>query len=201
MMYKMNHIDKVVYINLAKRQDRRTHIESLLSEYGISADRFEAIEHSHGLYGCGLSHLAVLKMAKDYEWKNVLILEDDILINKSPEEFRQDLSRFFEEGPAEFDVCMLDINLQRSEPAEQDWLLRVRYAHCAGAYIVNAHYYQTLIDLYEWALPLLLQTGMHWVYANDAVWGRLQEADRWFTFKSQLCRQMAGYSDTKNVMI
>ena len=196
----MNHIDKVVYINLSKREDRRAHIESVLSEYGISAQRFEAIEHSHGLYGCGLSHLAVLKMARDNSWNNVLILEDDILFNKSPEEIRADLSRLFESGP-EFDVCMLDINLQRSEPAEQYWLIRVRYAHCAGAYLVNGHYYQALIDLYEWALPELLHTGMHWVYANDAVWGKLQAVDRWFTFTSQVCRQMSGYSDTKNMVI
>ena len=139
-------------------------------------------------------------MANQHAWKNVLILEDDILFNTSPEEFRHDLSKFFQEV-AEFDVCMIDINLQRSEPAELEFLIRVKYAHCAGAYIVNGHYYKPLIDLYESALPLLLQTGMHWIYANDAVWGDLQNVDKWFTFKSQLCRQMSGYSDTKNMVI
>jgi GR25 family glycosyltransferase involved in LPS biosynthesis len=197
----MNHIDKVVYINLQKREDRRQHIEDLLSTYNIAATRFDAIEHSMGLYGCGLSHLAVLKLARDNGWRNVLILEDDILFNLPKQDFEQDLSKLFEQGP-EFDVCMLDINLQRSEPCPpHDWLIRVRYAHCAGAYIVQQHYYQKLIDLYEWALPQLLHTGMHWVYANDAVWGKLQEEDRWYTFKEQICRQMAGYSDTKNMVI
>ena len=226
----MDHIDKVVYINLQKRQDRRQHIEDLLSKYNIEATRFEAIEHSHGLYGCGQSHLAVLKLARDNGWKNVLILEDDILFtplhiedvqsaahsslitapcggvlnekrcNKPKQDFEQDIERLFAEGP-EFDVVMLDINLQRSEPTDQDWLIRVKYAHCAGAYIVQQHYYQKLIDLYEWALPLLLQTGAHWIYANDAVWGQLQEKDRWYAFKEQVCRQMSGYSDTKNMHI
>jgi len=197
----MNHIDKVVYINLNKRTDRRQHIETLLEQYDIPYTRFDAIEHSMGLYGCGQSHLAVLKLARDNGWRNVMILEDDILFNLPKQDFEQDLSKLFEQGP-EFDVCMLDINLQRSEPATPyDWLIRVRYAHCAGAYIVKQHYYQKLIDLYEWALPLLLQTGMHWVYANDAVWGELQEKDRWYTFKEQVCRQMPGYSDTKNMHI
>jgi len=197
----MQNIDKVVYINLQKRPERRTHIESVLSEYGIQADRFEAIEHSYGLYGCGLSHLAVLKMARDNGWKNVLILEDDILINRTSDNFHKDIAKIFQEGPA-FDVCMLDINPMKMEPVDNphDWLVRVRYAHCAGAYIVQGHYYQTLIDLYEWALPLLLQTEAHWVYANDAVWGRLQEKDNWFTFKDQMCKQIAGYSDTKNMV-
>lgn len=196
----MNYIDKVVYINLQKRADRKQHIETVLSQYGIPATRFDAVEHSHGLYGCGQSHLAVLKTARENGWKNVLILEDDIVFNLSKQEFEQSIERLFVEGP-DFDVFMLDINLQRSDPADQDWLIRVRYAHCAGAYIVKQHYYQTLIDLYEWALPLLLETGAHWIYANDAVWGQLQKTDRWYSFKSQICKQMAGYSDTKNMHI
>ena len=196
----MQHIDKTVYINLNRREDRRLHIEQLLGEYNLPAQRFEAIEHSHGLYGCGQSHLAVLKMARDAGWKNVLILEDDILFDLSSRDFEQHVERLFNEGP-EFDVCMLDINLQKSEPTEHDWLTRVLYAHCAGAYIVQGHYYQKLIDLYEWALPLLLNTGMHWVYANDAVWKGLQENDRWVTFNPQICRQMPGFSDTKNMNI
>jgi glycosyl transferase family 25 len=151
-----------------------------------------------------MSHLAVLKMARDNSWKNVLILEDDIQFELSSHQFNESIRRFFseEEGPGTFDVCMLDINLQRSEPVKQDWLERVLYAHCAGAYIVQSHYYQKLIDLYEWALPLLLATGMHWIYANDAVWGILQETDRWYTFKHfRVCKQMPGYSDTKNMII
>ena len=196
----MEYIDQVVYINLAKRPDRREHIEAFLDEYDIPAQRFEAIEHANGLYGCGQSHLAVLKMARDNEWRNVLIFEDDIICNVSSQAFERNIERLFTEGP-EFDVCMLDVNLQRSKPTEFEWLTRVQYAHCAGAYIVQGHYYQTLIDLYEWALPLLLQTGMHWVYANDAVWERLQEMDKWYTFQEQICRQMAGYSDTNNMII
>ena len=195
---QMNHIDKVVYINLDKREDRRKHIESVLETHNISAQRFAAIEHSHGLYGCGLSHLSVLKMARDNSWKNVLILEDDILFNTTSP--ATNIAQIFESG-LDFDVCMLDVNLQKYETTSEDWLLRVRYAHCAGAYIVQSHYYQKLIDLYEWALPLLLETGMHWVYANDAVWGKLQESDKWYTFKPQICKQMGGYSDTKNMVI
>ena len=204
----MQNIDKVVFINLNRREDRRIHMERILEEYDIAAIRFEAVEHLptgsastplHGLYGCGQSHLAVLKMARDNGWQNVLILEDDIQFELSSQDFERQIERLFKEGP-EFDVCMLDINLQRSIP-ETDWLLRVHYAHCAGAYIVKQHYYQKLIDLYECALPLLLTTGAHWIYANDAVWGQLQEVDNWITFKRQICRQMSGYSDTKNMVI
>jgi glycosyl transferase family 25 len=196
----MEYIDRVVYINLDRRADRRDHMTTLLSSYEIDAMRFMAIEHDYGLYGCGLSHLAALKMAQSEKWNRVLILEDDIIFNLSKEDLQTRLNTLFNHGPA-FDVCMLDVNLQQSEPAEQDWLLRVKYAHCAGAYIVEKHYYQTLIDLYEFAMPKLLETGAHWIYANDAVWRDLQIKDRWYTFTDKLCRQMTGYSDTKNMVI
>ena len=174
-------------------------MESLLQTYGIPAQRFEAIEHNHGLYGCGLSHLAVIKMAKSERWNRVLILEDDILITEEPQKFRELLSRVLDQR--EFDVCMLDTNLQQSEPLDEDWLLKVKHSYCAGAYIVENHYYQKLIDLYEWALPKLLETGAHWLYANDAAWHNLQQNDNWITIRPQLCKQMAGYSDTKNMVV
>ena len=192
-------IENVVYINLARRADRREHMDYLLQTYGIEAHRFEAIEHHNGLYGCGLSHLAVLKMARDKGWERVLIFEDDILISVDPGAFIEAISNVLARG--EFDVFMLDVNLQKSEPAEVDWLIRVKYAHCAGAYIVSKHYYQKLIDLYEQSLPKLLETGAHWLYANDACWIYLQKNDNWLTFAPPLCRQMAGYSDTKNMHI
>jgi len=194
----MNNIDKVVYINLDKRDTRREHIESVLKEHNITAQRFPAIEHSYGLYGCGLSHLAVLKMARDNSWNNVLILEDDIIFDTPS--LDNNISQIFDSG-LDFDVFMLDINLVKSEKGPEDWLTRVLFAHCAGAYIVQSHYYQKLIDLYEWALPLLLETKRHWVYCNDAVWGKLQETDKWYTFNPQICKQMGGYSDTKNRVV
>lgn len=194
-------IDHVVYINLERRHDRREHMERILTEYGITADRFVAIEHPHGLYGCGLSHLAVLKMARNNGWRNVLILEDDIEFTISKSEWEKQIQLLFTCIHDNFDVFMFDVNLQASEPTVFDHILRVQYAHCAGAYLVSGHYYQKLIDLYEWALPLLDQTHMHWVYANDAVWGGLQQEDRWYTFRNQVVRQMDGYSDTKNMMV
>ena len=72
----MSHnIDKIYYINLNKRTDRREQIEKELNEFGLNYERFEAIEtHGFGIHGCGLSHLAVLKLAKENIYENVLIL-------------------------------------------------------------------------------------------------------------------------------
>ncbi len=56
----MDRIDKFIYINLAKREDRRKHIEEELKEYDIPSEkiiRLEAIEHERGALGCSMSHL------------------------------------------------------------------------------------------------------------------------------------------------
>ena len=199
-LHILNHfVDHIFYINLARRTDRREHIESLLSSYGISDyERFDAFDRpGQGIVGCGYSHLAVLKLARERKYCNVLILEDDFRFVVSPEEFEAQIARFFESPVAEdYDVCMLGYNLHESfECPATPFLTRVRYAQTASAYIVNSRYYDAIIELYEWAIPLLEKTGQHWIYANDVVWKDLQVSDKWYCFTERIGRQLNGFSD------
>ena len=83
-------IDKIFYINLDKRTDRREEIEQELSNYELNAERYAGIYTPHsGIVGCGYSHLNVLKLAKERGYKNVLILEDDFQFVVSKEEFEE----------------------------------------------------------------------------------------------------------------
>jgi GR25 family glycosyltransferase involved in LPS biosynthesis len=187
-------IDGVFYINLDRRTDRRAEIEEELGRLGLPYERFPAIPHpTSGIVGCGYSHLAILKMAKERGYRNVLIFEDDFTLLVPPEECLAQLGRLFA-SKEEFDVCFLAYNIQRAEP-HNDFLQRVVESQTASAYIVNARYYNKLIELYEWAIPLLESTGQHWVYANDQVWKPLQAADRWLAFTTRLGKQRDGYSD------
>ena len=75
----MELIEKVVYINLEKRKDRLVQIQQELSIFPPEkVQRFNAISHEKGLIGCVKSHIAVLEMAISQNWKNVLIVEDDM---------------------------------------------------------------------------------------------------------------------------
>ena len=67
-------------------------------------ERFEAVKASPGGIGCGYSHLAVLKIAKERGYKNVLILEDDFTFLITKEQLELELNRFFTEVKG-FDVC------------------------------------------------------------------------------------------------
>lgn len=189
----MDLLGGVFFINLAKRADRRVLIEGELEKMDIEAERFEGIERSPGIVGCGYSHLSVLKEARDRGYKNVLIFEDDFEFIVDKETFWNEIRSFFRSG-VEYDVIMLSYNIEKAE-SFNDQLHKIIAMTTASGYIVNSNFLDTLIELYETNLPLLEQTGKHWLYANDQVWKQLQPQSRWFAFKKRLGRQRGSYSD------
>jgi len=198
--FNNDHIAHIFYINLDRRTDRKEHIESELDKMGIrDFERFTAVERppGKGIVGCGYSHLSVLKLAKERQYPNVLIFEDDFYFTVSHDELSRNMGAFFESPVStDYDVCMLSYNLHTfDECPETPFLRRVRYAQTASGYIVNSRYYDTLIGLYEWAIPLLEQTGQHWIYANDVVWKSLQAKDKWYCFTQRIGKQLDGFSD------
>jgi GR25 family glycosyltransferase involved in LPS biosynthesis len=195
----MNNVGHIFYINLDKRTDRRNEIENELENRGLIAERFPAIEVAPpmGILGCGKSHLQVLKIAKERGYPNVLILEDDFVFLVDRDILDKNIQTLFEFADSNIvDVCFLAYNLVQSEPVpENNDLIRVKYSTTASAYIVNAHYYDKFIHLYEEAMPLLEQTQQHWIYANDQVWRTLQEKDHWYCFSTRIGKQREGFSD------
>jgi glycosyl transferase family 25 len=195
-------IDHIFYINLDYREDRREEIEEEIEKYGLieKTERFPGIRVvEQGILGCTKSHLAVLKLAKERGYRNVLILEDDFEFVLSKEEFENSLQIFFDSG-IEYDVCMFSYLLQKENDVDEiveecSILNRVIEAQTASGYLVNEKYYDTIIALYEWAWPLLEETKAHWLYANDQCWKGLQQQDRWFYFKNRIGKQRASYSD------
>ena len=190
-------INKIFYINLDKREDRKDEIESELRTYDLfeNAERIPAIETpGQGILGCTMSHLNAIKLAKERNYTNILILEDDFQFTISKEEFENQLQTFFEKN-IPYDVCMISYNIQRSEPTEYPFLTKVIEAQTASGYIVHHRFYDKIIELYEWAIPLLRDTKQHWHYANDQCWKRLQPESQWYCLTTRCGRQRAGYSD------
>src|SRR3990172_10356543 len=105
------YIEKVIYINLDNRTDRRKEIEHELSVFSIPFQRFPAIKTAVGCVGCTQSHLQILKNAKQNNYKNVLILEDDFMFVVTREKMEKNLTELFEKTCGDFDVCMLSYNL------------------------------------------------------------------------------------------
>ena len=199
-------IEKIFYINLDKRTDRREQIEAELAKMGLEGERYPAISTPHsGIIGCGYSHLNVIRLAKERGYRNVLILEDDFEFVVSKEKMEESLEQvlgFTNEYNLDYDVIMISYIIQKSEEVPGlPFIRKILDGQTASGYIVNQKYYDDLINLYEWAIPLLESTNEHWNYANDLVWKKLQPNDNWFYLVDRLGRQRSSFSDNKMTFI
>jgi glycosyl transferase family 25 len=181
---------QIYVINLDHRKDRLEEITKELE--GLKFKRFPAIKTNPGIIGCGLSHLAVLKEARELGLKEVLIFEDDFTFSESKEHCWKTVEEFLKNET--YDVVMLAYALNSSKPYKPG-IVKVLDAQTASAYIVSHRFYDTLINLFEEAMPLLQSTGKHWVYANDEVWKKLQPGAAWFAFEPRMGYQRKSFSD------
>jgi len=180
-------VDKVVYINLDKRIDRRAHMETLTTIFGDKVIRFPAIEETPGYVGCTKSHIAVMKMALENNWKNVLVLEDDIAWNN----FEEGYALFEKLANSEYDCILLGgtyVNYDKDT-------FRVKHAYTSAGYLINGSYIPTILNNFEEGLSLLLDTKCKEAYALDSYWMKLQAQDNWFIVMPSLVYQLPGYSD------
>ena len=190
----MDDIDRVFYINLEERTDRRELIEKQFQDYGITNyERFNAHSHKIGSVGCGRSHESILKIAKERKYKRILIFEDDFDFLVSKDEFNENMNKL---KNVNFDVCFLSYNLHEySDITDYDFLLKVIKSSTTSGYIINEHYYDKLINELEISMPLLEQTDYHWIYAYDVIWHKFQLVDKYFCFKTRIGKQRDGYSN------
>lgn len=181
-------IDKVVYINLAERTDRRERMELVTERFANhKVERFEAIVDDIGIIGCCKSHIAVLRKALHDNVRNVLILEDDVEWNK------------FDDGYAKleglvknpYDVILLGGNYNKYDVDTS----KLYEAQCAHAYLVNADYIPVLLSQFEDALSGMLRTHDLHAYAHDIYWKKLQPIDNWYLIIPSLLYQRPNYSN------
>jgi GR25 family glycosyltransferase involved in LPS biosynthesis len=103
----MQHISKIVYINMDSRTDRRELMEQELQRVGWKAQRFSASSYKGcPNSGCLLSHATVLEQAYDEGCENVLVLEDDFKFIDDANKVNNSINAFFN-SKIEWDVVML----------------------------------------------------------------------------------------------
>lgn len=95
------YFDKIYVLNLHRRRDRISEIDSRLNKFGIEYERFGATDGSimrmvweefykknqyfsnPNYLACSISHLSIYKDAITQGYQRILIIEDDNLINKN----------------------------------------------------------------------------------------------------------------------
>jgi glycosyl transferase family 25 len=185
------------YINLDHRNDRNTEILEEFNNMKIdNYERFPGIYHETiGGVGCGRSHVAVLRMAKERGYKRIIVLEDDFIFLVSKDEWKLAMENIDKNT---FDVCLLSYQLLTSAPHENPKFKRILEAQTTSGYVINEHYYDTLIEVFENASNMFENTNSHWLYAIDVAWKKLQKRDNWIGCSPRLGKQRPSYSDCGN---
>lgn len=191
---KIEEFDRIFYINLDRRPDRRYETEKFLDELvGDSSliERFSAVDLDNGSIGCALSHLEVLKTSISRGYQKILILEDDVQLNGA-----DNLDGSLEEITLDTDwkVIMFSGNVKKMMP-KSGTIVHIYEAQTTAAYAVRIDYAKELIASYEESV-ILLENGTHPdVAAIDQNWKKLQCRGGWYGFDPMPLRQRSGYSD------
>jgi glycosyl transferase family 25 len=187
-------IKHAFYINLTSRPDRKEHVEKQLNTIGIKAERFDAIQLQNGAIGCSMSHLKCLEKAKARGLPYVLIVEDDItFIN--PELFINQMNKFLKRQPS-WDVVLLAGNNAPPYIKIDDYCIKIKRCQTTTGYLVQNHYFDTLINNISSGINLLLKNSLDYEkYAIDRYWVVLQQKDRWYLITPPSVIQREDYSD------
>ena len=188
-------IQHAFYINLASRPDRKQHVEEQLKIIGINAERFNAIKLPNGALGCSMSHLKCIETAKKNNWSHLLIVEDDIKF-LVPELFKTQLNTFFTKHMNNWDVVIIGGNNVPPYEKIDDTCVKVSSCQTTTGYLVNGHYFDTLIDNFRTGINKLIKNPeLHVQYAIDKYWFHLQKRDNWYLIIPLTVTQREDYSD------
>ena len=79
-----NYFHNIYLLNLKRRKDK---LEKIINKLYFNYEIFEGIDgmynNNNYILSCTLSHINILKNAIKNNYKNYLVLEDDILIHKN----------------------------------------------------------------------------------------------------------------------
>ncbi len=199
-------IDAILYINLAHRADRNAHIQAEIAKMNVSPEkihRIDAIKHTNGVLGCGLSHIKALEYAlKHSEWNTILVLEDDFTFHSNnSDEICKSIHNLITYD-REYDMCVLSYNHNCVEykAKHKSGIVRILQSQTSSSYIIRSNYIPTLLANFKESTELLQRKHIP-DYCIDIYWKRLQRNDKWYSTKPALGFQCEGFSDVEQAHV
>ena len=194
-----NYFDKIYCINLDKRKDRWQKCQEIFKKLNIEVERISAVEghpknikvyHSilkkrAGLVGCHLSHLKCIKLAKENNFKNVLILEDDIEFDNA---FISKFSKLV--LPDDWKLLYLGGNNNVGNPILIEFskhVYQTKNTMAAHSYAIDNTIYDELIDL------LIKMDNPH-----ELIYIDIQKKFKCYVTRPHLTWQRESFSDIMN---
>jgi len=216
------HVDAVLYINLEHRTDRQKQVLAFLDRISFPREKTHRIDAvywpQNGHKGCCLSHIRALEFARDRNFRNVWIIEDDTSWRSAPPNAERDaaLSAQLDDivrfcTTRAWDVILLSSTTIASEPLDiessREFGARWQHITCAQTadnYLVNCErmldaLLRNFRECSERAPDDVFGT-MVTRWALDQTWKTLQRRAnaRWFGFRPTLTRQRGSFSDIMN---
>lgn len=130
-------------INLKHRTDRRDHMINEMTKLPITYKFVDGIIDETKT--CFQSQKKCIQLAKENNLPYVLVLEDDAIFTDHVIEILE--KTFSEVQTMNWDMFFLGANLQAPASRISDSLLKLNGAYAAHAYIVNAQFYDVIINL------------------------------------------------------
>jgi hypothetical protein len=189
-------LDNIYIINLPRRTDRAESIKRLMSNVGIHEYKFiygldgqdpDIIKQfvklkknnipTSGHYGCLLSHIKAIELAKRKKLNSVLILEDDVLLEDN---FIERISRL---RVPDWDIIYFGGLIPEKKLFLNDWALCNSVMGAYG-YLIKSHMYEiilkelcTYIDCVDICIMKNIQPYYKIILLNDFVKTNINDTD------------------------
>lgn len=172
---------KAFIINLKTRTDRKEQVLLELRKLSeVEYSFIEAIEDEDPKVGCNLSHQLCIRIAKEQNLPQVLILEDDVT-------FIEDALSIYKRAwdsiqHHSWDMMYLGGNIKGYGEYVDDHLIKVEQVNTTHAYIVKDSFYDTILELPS--TPII-----------DYQYRKLSKSHKMFMCAPMIAFQRESYSD------
>ena len=200
-------IDKILFINLKHRKDRKKQIYNEFSKMNFPNEKIERIdavlEKYNGHIGCCKSHIKAMKIIIKNNYKYTLVFEDDFVFTISQSELDNKINKFFKEYKDDWDIIQLASHYTSLKDDRVEYIKKVNRASTSSAYLINRKFAEKLLKDLQDSLKLMeeemikfnnsnnnkLKKKFETNYALDQHWYNLQKNSKWYLFKPYIGKQ------------
>lgn len=163
-----NFFDKIFCINLERRPDRWSICKTVFQYLDIESnvERLNAFDANNftaenniplqekGRFACALSHINAIKLAKERQYKNILVFEDDINLHTNKQLTTDTLQLCIQQLPPDWEIFYLSANPLGNDPYESlenysENLCLVTQAFTTHAIALNSSIYDIILENFK----------------------------------------------------
>lgn len=153
---KFSDIEHIFVINLDRRPDRLDLIDKQLKRFNLNYERISAIDgnllnpnpkigngwNHKGVAGCALTHRKIIEIAKERNYKNFLVIEDDTVFS---DEFKN-IDSYIKQVPNDWDVIYFT-SLHLSKPKNVNVnVFKSTHTLVTNMLAMNSKFYDVVLD-------------------------------------------------------